>query len=154
MHAPCGTARQQGLSGRTKHPPKPVQWRLEALAYSLVEGIAAAFPGSWVCRCGEALGGLAWHLLPGRRKTVLRNLRIAFHGELDSAAIARLAKASFRRTGSNLFGATRTAALDRDALAKVVEAVQAAAACAGSLRALSSACSTTCAASVLSLARL
>ncbi|MCB1133065.1 MAG: lysophospholipid acyltransferase family protein [Verrucomicrobiae bacterium] len=98
-----------------------MQWRLEALAYSLVEGIAAAFPGSWVCRCGEALGGLAWHLLPGRRKTVLRNLRIAFHGELDSAAIARLAKASFRRTGSNLFGATRTAALDRDALAKVVE---------------------------------
>lgn len=98
-----------------------MQWRLEALAYSLVEGIAAAFPGSWVCRCGEALGGLAWHLLPGRRKTVLRNLRIAFHGELDAAAITRLGKASFRRAGGNLFGAARTAVLGREQLAKVME---------------------------------
>lgn len=98
-----------------------MQWRIEALAYTVIEGIAAAFPGSWVCRFGEAVGSLAWHLLPRRRRLVLRNLRIAFHGNLGPAAIERLARDSFRRTGGNLFGATRTAVLGREALAKVVE---------------------------------
>ena len=105
---------------RKKKPQKLLQWRLECLGHSLIEGLAGLLPGRWLFRLGEALGGLVWHCLPLRRKIILRNLRIAFAGEKDLAELRRLAKASFRRTGGNLISAAHTARLAPEKLGEVI----------------------------------
>jgi KDO2-lipid IV(A) lauroyltransferase len=91
--------------------PKRWKWRAEWLLYTCVEEIAGRLPGSWVFRIGEMLGGIAWHFIPSRRQVVLRNLRIAFHGEYDLRALQRMAKETVRRTGANLFSTAHTARL-------------------------------------------
>jgi KDO2-lipid IV(A) lauroyltransferase len=98
----------------------PLQWRLECLGHALVEGLAGLLPGPWAFHLGEALGGVVWHFMPRRRKTILRNLRIAFAGEKDPAEIRRMAKATFRRTGGNLISAAHTAQLSPERLRKVI----------------------------------
>jgi len=91
--------------------PKRWKWRLEWLAVTGLEKLAGLLPGAWVFRAGETLGGLAWHLLPQRRNIVLRNLRIAFHGEHGLPEIQRMVRENFRRTGGNLLSAMHTARL-------------------------------------------
>lgn len=108
------------LSQRTANPWKTLQWRLECLGHSIIEGLAALLPGPLVFRLGEALGVLAWHILPGRRLTVLRNLRIACAGELDHPEIHQLARATFRRTGANLISAAHTARLGPEQVRRVI----------------------------------
>lgn len=90
---------------------KPFLWRLEYLVNLLVENLVGCLPGKWAFRLGEILGGLAWYLLPVRRQTVLRNLRIAYAGEKTREEIEALARASFRRTGANLISVAHTARL-------------------------------------------
>ena len=90
------------MSGKSEKRPKNLQWRLEWLAHSFIEGIAALLPGTWVFRFGEVIGGLAWHLMRTRRNITLRNLRIAFAGEKDLPALHKMGKETFRRTGANL----------------------------------------------------
>ncbi len=87
------------------------KWRAEWLLYTCVEEIAGRLPGSWVFRIGELLGGIAWHFILLRRRVVLRNLRIAFHGEYDLPALQRMARETIRRTGANLFSTAHTARL-------------------------------------------
>ena len=77
-------------------------------------------PGPLVFRFGEALGLLAWHFLPQRRKIVLRNLRIAFAGEKELPEIVRMAKETFRRSGANLVSVAHTARLAPEELGKVI----------------------------------
>jgi KDO2-lipid IV(A) lauroyltransferase len=77
-------------------------------------------PGPWVFRLGEWLGVLAWHILPSRRRIVLRNLRIAFAGEMTLAEIHALARESFRRTGANLVSAAHTARLAPGKLHEII----------------------------------
>jgi KDO2-lipid IV(A) lauroyltransferase len=108
------------VSGKTKQPPKPVQWRLECLGHSLIEGLAGCLPGPAAFRLGEALGGLVWRFMPLRRKMILRNLRIAFAGEKDLAELRRMEKATFRRTGGNMVSAAHTARLSPEKLGKVI----------------------------------
>ena len=83
---------------KRKPAPKPLQWRLECLGHTLIEILAGLLPGPWVFRLGEWIGGLVWYFMPMRRKTILRNLRIAFAGEKDLPELRRMAKATFRRT--------------------------------------------------------
>ncbi len=120
MHGKRGTITQRELSRRTKKPKKTLQWRLECLAHSVLEGIAMLLPGPVVFRFGEMLGGLAWHLLPQRRKIVLRNLRIAFAGEKELPEIQRMARETFRRSGANLVSVAHTARLAPEKLGKVI----------------------------------
>ncbi|RPJ33279.1 MAG: lipid A biosynthesis acyltransferase, partial [Verrucomicrobiaceae bacterium] len=108
------------MSGKKKRPPKLLQWRLECLGHSLIEGLAALLPGPWVFRLGEFLGSMAWHIMPMRRKIVLRNLRIALAGEKDLPEIRRMAKATFRRSGANLLSVAHTARLAPEKLSKVI----------------------------------
>lgn len=108
------------MARKRKKPQKPFQWRLECLGHSLIELLAGLLPGPWVFRLGEALGSLAWHILPQRRRMVLRNLRIAFAGELELPKIRRMAKATFRRSGANLVSVAYTARLTPEKLAKVI----------------------------------
>jgi KDO2-lipid IV(A) lauroyltransferase len=115
-----GTITQRPLSRRTKQSPKLLQWRLECLGHSLIEGLTALLPGPWVFRLGEIIGVLAWHLLPQRRNIVLRNLRIALAGEMDLPAIRRMAKATFRRSGANLISVAHTARLAPENIGRVI----------------------------------
>ncbi|MES2477103.1 MAG: hypothetical protein V4640_15060 [Verrucomicrobiota bacterium] len=103
-----------------ENPKQLWKWRLEWLGQIAVEKIAGLLPGPWVFRLGEALGGLAWHFLRERRHIVLRNLRIAFHGEHDLETLRKMARQSFRRTGANLFSALHTAGLSAAKIDDVV----------------------------------
>lgn len=96
---------------KKKKPQHPWKWRAEWLAYTCVEWVAGMLPGGLIFRVGELLGSLAWHFIPIRRRTVMRNLRIAFHGEMDLPAIEKMARAVIRRTGANLFSTAHTARL-------------------------------------------
>ncbi len=78
-----------------------------------LEKLVALLPGSMVFKLGECLGGIAWYLMPVRRRVVLRNLRVAFHGEYDIPTLKQMSRESFRRTGANLISAGRTTLLDR-----------------------------------------
>lgn len=108
------------MSRRNNPAIKKLRWRLEYLAQSAIECLAALLPGPLAFRFGEALGMLAWRLLPVRRRIVLRNLRIAHAGEKDIAEIRRLARESFRRTGANLISAAHTARLSPGRLREVL----------------------------------
>ena len=105
--------------GKTRKP-KTLRWRLECLGHSGIEWLAALLPGPWVFRLGEWLGALTWHLMPQRRAIVLRNLRIAFAGKLDSTKIYQLARATFRRSGANLVSVSHTARLSPAQLREVL----------------------------------
>ena len=108
------------MSRRKNRKPKTLRWRLECLGHTVIEGLAALLPGPCVFRLGEWLGGLAWHLLPQRRKIVLRNLRIAFAGEKNLTEIHRLARETFRRSGANLVSVSHTARLGPAQLREVL----------------------------------
>lgn len=108
------------MSQSPKNPQKLLQWRLECLGHSLIEGLSSLLPGPWLFRLGETLGGVVWHFMPRRRKMILRNLRIAFAGEKDLAQLRCLAKATFRRTGGNLLSAAHTARLSPQQLGEVI----------------------------------
>ncbi len=105
---------------KRKPAAKPLQWRLECFGHSLIEIFAGLLPGPWVFRLGERFGGLVWYFMPMRRKTILRNLRIAFAGEKTLPELRRMAKATFRRTAGNLVSATYTARLSPEKLSKVI----------------------------------
>lgn len=100
--------------------PKLWKWRLEWLAQIGVEKVAGCLPGPLVFRLGEAVGEIAWRFMRERRQIVLRNLRIAFHGEHDLPALRIMVRQSFRRTGANLFSALHTAGLTAGKIGNVV----------------------------------
>ena len=101
----------RSLKPDSKSHSKRWKWRAEWLLYTCVEEIAGRLPGSWVFRIGEWLGGISWHFIPLRRRVVLRNLRIAFHGEHDLPTLQQMARETIRRTGANLFSTAHTARL-------------------------------------------
>lgn len=121
LHGARETFTRRELSRSTPKPEKTLQWRLECLAHSALEAIVSVLPGPLVFRFGELLGGLAWHLLPQRRKIVLRNLRIAFAGEKELPEIRRMARETFRRSGANLVSVAHTARLAPEQVRKVVK---------------------------------
>ena len=108
------------MSGNPNVNPKALQWRIECFGHSLIEGIAGLLPGPALFRLGEVLGGLGWHLMPLRRKMILRNLRIAFVGEKELPELRRMARETFRRTGGNLISAAHTARLSPEKLSEVI----------------------------------
>ncbi|MGB0291098.1 MAG: lipid A biosynthesis acyltransferase, partial [Luteolibacter sp.] len=100
---------------------KRFQWRLECALCSVIEAVAGLLPGAWVFYFGEVIAGIVWHVMPRRRKIVMRNLRSAFADKMETAEIQRLAKNSFRRTGGNMFSAMHTAKLPSSKLEEVLE---------------------------------
>lgn len=98
-----------------------MQWRLECLGHSLIEGLASLLPGSLAFRLGEAIGGIAWHFMPQRRAIIRRNLRIAFAGTMPAADIEKLVKATFLRTAANMISVAHTAKLPASKLPEVFE---------------------------------
>ena len=94
---------------------------MEWLFQTGLEKALGCLPGPVVFRLGGMLGGWVWHVLPQRRQTVLRNLRIAFCGQYDLPALRCMARATFRRTGANLFSAARTGRLAPEQLGRVIQ---------------------------------
>jgi KDO2-lipid IV(A) lauroyltransferase len=101
-------------------PRKLWKWRLEWLAQTALEKLAASLPGPVVFRLGESLGSLAWLLMKSRRQIVLRNLRIAFHGEYDLATLRTMARESFRRSAANLLCALHSTRLTAEQIDQIV----------------------------------
>ncbi|MEN9974437.1 MAG: hypothetical protein RLZZ282_443, partial [Verrucomicrobiota bacterium] len=108
------------MRGKQHHAPKLLQWRLECLGHSLIEGLAGLLPGAWLFRLGEWLGALGWYVMPLRRKVVLKNLRIAYAGEKPVEELERMARAMFCRTAGNLISAAHTARLAPGKLGRVI----------------------------------
>lgn len=98
-----------------------LRWRLEAAAYAGLEFALGCLPLGWVARIGRAAGALACVFAKRRRRTVERNLRVAFAGEPEGEARVALAREVFRRAGANLFTALATARLSPARLASAVE---------------------------------
>lgn len=108
------------MSVRNPSKAKFLQWRLECIGHTIIELIAGLLPGPWVFRVGEWLGGIIWPFMGKRRRIVIRNLRIAFAGEMEMAKIHRMAKASFCRTAANMLSLAYTARLSPDRLKDVL----------------------------------
>lgn len=96
------------------------KWRAEYLVQTALEHAVGRLSGPAAFRLGELLGGLAWHLMKSRRRTVLRNLRIALHGKYDLPELETQVRESFRRTGANLVSAAHTSRLARAELDRIL----------------------------------
>jgi len=64
--------------------------------------LARPLPWPWLLAVGRGLGSFVWHTRLYRRHVVLDNLRGAFGGEMDEAALERLARAFYRNLGMTL----------------------------------------------------
>lgn len=78
-----------------------VQWRDYSLLV-LVLSLARPLPFRALQRLGRWLGLFCWTFVPYRRGIVLENLRAAFGGERDEAAIRRLGRAFYAQLGTTL----------------------------------------------------
>lgn len=76
------------------------EWLEYAFAWMLLRGLGA-LPRPLALRAGEALGALAWRLLPRLRRTGLRNLELAFP-EMPAADRQRILRALYRNLGRQL----------------------------------------------------
>lgn len=72
-------------------------------------------------RAGRMIGGVAWFLLPQRRKIVERNLRIVLDPALRGKELAALSRENFKRTIANFLCSAKTATLTDDQLKACVE---------------------------------
>lgn len=93
-----------------------LKWRLEWGAQTAAEQIIARLPGTWVFRMGQGVGRLLWHLMPSRRRTVIKNLRIVLATEEPMERIEQVARESFIRSVANLLSAVHTAHLSSKVL--------------------------------------
>lgn len=80
---------------------KRLTWRLEAFGHSFVAAFMRLLPAEDVFRFGEFIGKLMWPMVNLRRRSIVRNLRIAC-APLDPAEADRMARESFIRTVANL----------------------------------------------------
>lgn len=94
---------------RRKRPSKRWQWRIEWLVQAGIEAVVSRLPANVAFRVGEGMGALAWPFAGRRRRTILRNLRIAFGDEHDLPTLRRMARQTFLRTAANLFSIGHTA---------------------------------------------
>ncbi len=101
-------------------PGRRLRWRFELAATIATEAVLGLAPLPLVARIGRLAGAIAARVLPGRRRVVERNLRIAFAGELSAAALRARAEEVFRRTGANLLCALRTARMSQADLSSAV----------------------------------
>jgi len=80
-----------------------VKDRLGYLVYRLFVGVVGAFPEPAMRMLGRALGRLAWHIAPGRRRLVQRHLRRILGEEADVKERSKEAFASYGRYWAEVF---------------------------------------------------
>jgi Kdo2-lipid IVA lauroyltransferase/acyltransferase len=97
-----------------------LRWRLEAAVFVATETLLGLLPLPWVAAAGRLAGAVAERVLPGRRRSVARNLRIAFAGERSAEELGALCAEVFRRSGANLLCSLRTAEMGERSLARAL----------------------------------
>ncbi len=90
------------------------------LGFRAAEGIIGLLPLSACLSLGAALGSLAHYLSPPLRRLVVRNLTIAYHGEMARSEIETLAKRHFAALGRNLLASMRTALMSNEEIEAIV----------------------------------
>jgi len=111
--------------GTTSQKQSPVKIKpIDYLVYAIYRGFEfflKLVPLSFVCRCGEGMGYLAYHLLKKRRQTVTRNLRIAFGDTMNLDEIQSLTKKSFQTSGANLMASFQTSLYSPEKIQQCLE---------------------------------
>ncbi len=72
------------------------------LFYRIGTGLLGLFPLPLLFGIGQLSGTVTWLVLPKYRKLALRNVRIAFRGELSEKQMRRIVRRHFRQLGANL----------------------------------------------------
>jgi heptosyltransferase II len=83
--------------------------------------LISALPMGVVYRLGATLGWAAHALLWSYRRLVIRNLSLAFEGEMTDAEIRALARKHFVRLGANLLSSVKMATMTREEVVKHVQ---------------------------------
>ncbi len=91
--------------------------------FLLAEGLLKLVSMRTLYRFGNAVGVVAWHLLPQRRKIVERNLRIVLDPALRGKDLQKLSRENFKRTIANFLCSAKTATLTDEQLKKCVTIV-------------------------------
>lgn len=91
------------------------------LVFRAILWVISLFPVGFIFRLGEALGAVAYFLLPGYRTLAMRNLRIAFPDEERSERERRqLCRRHFRRLGANMLSGLRIESMRPEKIEKLV----------------------------------
>lgn len=107
------------MSKQTKRRDKPIQWRVEILAHWILERTARLLPAALVFRLGERLGGGLWKVMAIRRRQVIRNIRIAFSGQMPIQELQGFARQSFCRSAGNMVASAHAAGLPLERIGEV-----------------------------------
>lgn len=81
-----------------------------------MEGLLKLVGMKTLYRLGRVAGGVAWYLLPQRRKIVERNLRIVLDPALRGRELQKLSRENFKRTIANFLCSAKTATLTDEQL--------------------------------------
>lgn len=106
-----------------KSPGNSFAQHLGMKGFLFVEWLLRRVGMKTLCRLGRAAGGIAWYLLPERRRIVERNLRIVMDASLRGEKLHALSRENFKRTISNFLGSAKTATLTDEELKKCVTIV-------------------------------
>lgn len=88
--------------------------------FLIMEGLLKLVGMKTLYRLGRVAGGVAWYLLPQRRKIVERNLRIVLDPALRGRELQKLSRENFKRTIANFLCSAKTATLTDEQLKKCV----------------------------------
>lgn len=97
---------------------------LHRLVYAIYRGFECflkLLPMKLVCLFGAAMGQVTAWILPARRRTVTRNLRIAFGDSMSLEDIHHLCHQTFRHSGANMLASFRTSSFSASQLRQHVE---------------------------------
>jgi heptosyltransferase-2 len=91
------------------------------LFYRMGTGLLGTLPLPFVFGIGQTGGTIAWLFLPHYRKLALRNVRIAFAGELSERQMRRIVRRHFQQLGANLLCSVK---FPRMPMEKILERVR------------------------------
>jgi KDO2-lipid IV(A) lauroyltransferase len=91
------------------------------LLYRIGTGLFGLLPLPLAFAIGQMGGVIAWLVLPQYRKLALRNVRIAFAGELSEKEMRRIVRRHFQQLGANLLCSVK---FPRMPMEKILERVR------------------------------
>ena len=91
------------------------------LLYRIGTGLFGLLPLPLAFAIGQMGGVIAWLVLPQYRKLALRNVRIAFAGELSEKEMRRIVRRHFQHLGANLLCSVK---FPRMPMEKILERVR------------------------------
>ena len=92
--------------------------RLGMWGFLAFEKVLSSLPMGLLCHIGRTTGGIAFHLLPSRRRITERNLRIVIDPALKGKELNELVRENFKRMGMNMLAAAKTATMGDEELLK------------------------------------